>query len=255
MAATPRAADIMDFPPSGCRVPSVSHLGPLETELHSLPYKCWVAGERRGVRGVRILCPENTLSSNRSLHPNSGPGGAGGCGAPLVRARPVANVPGKGFAQRRPGTWSARYTSTEGASASEAPFLPLNSTLPALLSLPEPQHSPAARRRPRPFFPPPDPPRLAPSSGSPPSPRRSAGLGPSPLIPGLPLAGPRARGPRGPLPALLPGDSGPFPGAARLLLSAPGSLPPASLPAHAPSVRRRLRLAAPSGSVFLKGKR
>lgn len=65
----------------------------------------------------------------------------------------------------------------------------------------------------------------------------------SPLIPGLPSPAPRARGPRGPLPALLQATAAPFTIARPAsLFSAPGSLPPASLPAHAPSGRRRLRL-------------
>nr|CAI9700862.1 unnamed protein product [Rangifer tarandus platyrhynchus] len=209
-----------------------------------------------GVEGLEFYAQETPTGSNRSLHPNSSPGGARGGGAPPVRARPVANVPGKGFAQRRPGTWSARYTSTEGVSASRSPLPSSQLHSLALLSLPEPQHSPAARRRPRPFFRPPDPPPARPSSGSPPSPRRTAGSSVLAPYPRPPLAGPPRRGPPRPPARPPPGDSGPFHNSAARLPPLGSRFTPARCSPSACALRSAAAaaaVAAPSGSVFLKG--
>lgn len=203
-----------------------------------------------GIEGLEFYAQETPTSSNRNLHPNSGPGGARGRGAPPVRARPVANVPGKGFAQRRLGTWSTRYTSTEGASASQSPLPSSQLHSLVLLSLPEPQHSPTARRRPRPFFPPPDPPPARPSSGSPPSPRRSAGSSVLAPYSRPPLAGPPRPPARPP-----PGDSGPFHNSAARLPLLRSRFTPACFSPGACALRSAAAaaVAAPSGSVFLKG--
>lgn len=171
-------------------VPSVSGLDPLETKNFILSHTSVGLLGSAGGGGVRILCPENT---HRSLHPDSGPGGVRGCGghrAPLARARRVAKVPREGAAQRRAGTWSARYTSTEGASASRSPLPCSQPHSLALLSPGEPPQSPflpsswpsPGSPLPRqPTFTPPLRRLLGPRPSSPASPRR-------PPAPGAPAA-------------------------------------------------------------------
>lgn len=120
----------------------------------------------------------------------------------------------------------------------KAPFLPLNSTLSCFslsrsLSIrlqPVAALALSSLLRTLPRLAPPPAAHLHPAA--PRVPRSS------PLIPGLP-----SPAPRGPLPALLQATAAPFTIARPAsLFSAPGSLPPAFLPAHAPSGRRRLRL-------------
>lgn len=190
----------------------------------------------------------------------------GACILTLVQAARGAAGPlwwGPGLLPTCPGKGSPSAGRVHGALDTlprrahlppEAPFLPLNSTL-ALLSLPEPQHSPAARRRPRPFFPPPDPPPARPSSGSPPSPRRSAGSSVLAPYSRPPLAGPPRPGPPRPPARPPPGDSGPFHNSAARLPPLGSRFTPARFSPGACALRSAAAaaVAAPSGSVFLKG--
>lgn len=181
-------------------VPSVSHLGPLETKNFILSHTSVGLLGSAGLEGLEFYAQKIPTGSNRSLHPNSGPGGARSSGAPLVRARPVANVPGKGFAQRRPGTWSARYTSTEGASASRSP-LP-SSQLHSRASLsPGASAFACSPSPPSPFLP-----SSGPSPGSPLlrqptfTPPLRGFLGPRPLFPASPRRPPAPGAPAAPCP-------------------------------------------------------
>lgn len=125
----------------------------------------------------------------------------------------------------------------------------------ALLFPGEPPHSPSARRHPRPFFPPPDPPPARPSLSSPPSPSSSAGFSVLAPHPRPPLSGPQRPGPPRPPPRPPRGGGGPF-------HNSPSRLPPLRsrfAPARSPPGACALRsaaaaaVAAASGSVFLKG--
>lgn len=146
--------------------------------------------------------------------------------------------------------------------------LPQTAHLPAETPFPSPQlhslalsspgappHSPSTRRRPRPFFPPPDPPPDRPSPGSPPSPRRSAGSSVLTPHPRPPLAGPPRPGPPRPPPRPPRGSGGPFHNSAIRLPPLGSRFAPARFPPRACALRSAAAAAvvAPSGFVFLKG--
>lgn len=206
------------------------------------------------MEGLEFYPQETPTGANRSLNPDSGPGGVRGCGAPATRARPVAKVPVEGAAPRRPGTWSARYTFTKGASAPEAPFSLSTSFSRAPFSRGA-SAFPIYPSRPRPFFPPPDPPPARPSLGSPPSPRSSAGSSVLAPYPRPPLAGPPHPGPPRPPPRPPRGGGGPSHNSAARLPPLRSRFAPSCFPPGACALRSAAAaaVAATSGSVFLKG--
>lgn len=152
-------------------------------------------------------------------------------GAP-VWARRVARLPGKGHPTKA-GSTERSVRHREGREHLPPSFLPnpilSHLVIPRILPIPQP---PAAALAPlpspaRPCLGSPPSPAAASSPSSPTSPRGPPRLGPLPLVAAAPLT------------IALPAS----------LLSAPGSLPPAALSAHARSGRRRLRRLR----FFLKG--
>lgn len=190
------------------------------------------------MEGLGSYPQETPTGSDRSPSPDSGPGGLRGRGAPPARA---GRAGGQGAGGRgRPAQARAEERSVPaakgappsgppallGAPSRRAPFPPRASAFPrrpaAALAL-----SSLLRTLPR--LPLPRQPTFTPLLGGLPGPRPSAPASP--------------RRPRGPLPAPLEAAAAaPFTIARPAsLLSAPGSLPPAPRPAHAPSGRWRLR--------------
>lgn len=151
----------------------------------------------------------------------AGPEGAWGSGLGQARCQAAGEGP-PDAGSRRSGAVGRR---PRGAGASPS-FLPPNPSL-ALRFSGDPPHSPATSGRPLPSSSPPARPCLC----SPPSPAPAS----APSSPSSPRGPPRP----GPLPLVA---AAPFTIALPASLhSAPGSLPPAALSAHARSGRRRLR--------------
>jgi hypothetical protein len=208
----------------GTRGPSISVLDPLETKnFTSFPNPCGTAREPRGWK----LDFYSMKQPQAPREPGSGPVPKAR-GAP-VWARRVARSPGKGYPTKA-GSAERSVGVREGREHLPPSFLPnpilSHLVLPGILRIPQPPAaalallpSPA-----RPCLGSPPSPAPASSPSSPTSPRGPPRLGPLPLAAAAVAAAPFT--------IALPAS----------LLSAPGSLPPAALSAHARSGRRWRRL-------------